>query len=171
MSRLLVVLLTLSSLAFASGGAGGAETDIVQRTVNFLLFAGLLWYLLAKPIKEYFTGRSNSIAGELQSVQDKLNESVNKKKDALAKISDAEKQAAEIIETAKKESKILNDSILSQCEDDLENLEKSHQAKLELAQRKMVNSVVEEILDEVVSESSKEFTKDAMVNVILKKVA
>ena len=171
MSRLLVVLLTLSSLAFASGGAGGAETDIVQRTVNFLLFAGLLWYLLAKPIKEYFTGRSNSIAGELQSVQDKLNESVNKKKDALAKISDAEKQAAEIIETAKKESKILNDSILSQCEVDLENLEKSHQAKLELAQRKMVNSVVEEILDEVVSESSKEFTKDAMVNVILKKVA
>jgi F-type H+-transporting ATPase subunit b len=170
-SRLLVVLLTLSSLAFASGGAGGAETDIVQRTVNFLLFAGLLWYLLAKPIKEYFTGRSNSIAGELQSVQDKLNESVNKKKDALAKISDAEKQAAEIIETAKKESKILNDSILSQCEVDLENLEKSHQAKLELAQRKMVNSVVEEILDEVVSESSKEFTKDAMVNVILKKVA
>jgi F-type H+-transporting ATPase subunit b len=165
------VLLTLSSLAFASSGAGGAETDIVQRTVNFLLFAGLLWYLLAKPIKEYFTGRSNSIAGELQSVQDKLNESVNKKKDALAKISDAEKQAAEIIETAKKESKILNDSILSQCEVDLENLEKSHQAKLELAQRKMVNSVVEEILDEVVSESSKEFTKDAMVNVILKKVA
>ena len=171
MSRLLVVLLTLSSLAFASSGAGGAETDIVQRTVNFILFAGLLWYLLAKPVKEYFTGRSNSIAGELQSVQDKLNESVEKKKEALAKVSEAEKLAEEILETAKKESKILNDSILAQCEVDLENLEKSHESKLELAQRKMVSSVVEEILDEVVSESSKEFSKDAMVNVILKKVA
>jgi F-type H+-transporting ATPase subunit b len=171
MSRLLVVILALSSLVFASGAEAEHGTDIVQRTVNFVLFAGLLWYLLAKPVKEYFSGRSNSIANELKAVQNKLNESVQKKKDALAKISDAEKQAAEIIETAKKESKILNDSILAQCEVDLENLEKSHTAKLELAQRKMINSVVEEVLEEVISESSKEFSKDAMVNVILKKVA
>jgi F-type H+-transporting ATPase subunit b len=164
-------MLALSSLVFASTGAGGAETDIVQRTVNFVLFVGILWYLLAKPIKTYFTGRSEGIAKELQSVQDKLNESVNKKKDALAKISEAEKQAAEILETAKKESKILNDSILAQCEADIENLEKSQASKFELAQRKMVNSVVEEVLDEVIAESSEAFTKDAMVNVILKKVA
>ena len=170
MRRILVVLLALSPLVFASNGAG-AETDIVQRTVNFLLFAGLMWYLLAKPMKTYFTGRSGAIADELASVQNKLNESVDKKKAALAKISDAEKLAGEILEGAKKESKILNDSILAQCEVDLENLEKSHQSKLELAQRKMVSSVVEEILDEVITASSAEFSKDAMVNVILKKVA
>ncbi len=164
-------MLTLSSLVFASGAAAGAETDIVQRTVNFLLFVGILWYLLAKPVKNYFTGRSASIAQELQSVQDKLNESVQKKKDALAKISEAEKQAIEILEIAKKESKILNDTILEQCEADLENLEKSHKAKLELAQRKMVSTVVEEVLEEVIAKSSQEFNKDAMVNVILKKVA
>jgi len=171
MGKILVTLFALSGLVFASGGGSGAETDIVQRTVNFALFVGILWYLLAKPIKEYFTGRSQGIAKELQAVQDKLNESVAKKKEALAKITDAEKQAEEILEAVKKESKILNDSILAQCEQDLENLEKSHQAKLELAQRKMVNSVVEEILDEVIASTSSEFNKDAMVNVILKKVA
>ncbi|NPA66239.1 MAG: F0F1 ATP synthase subunit B [Epsilonproteobacteria bacterium] len=171
MGKIVITVLALSSLVFASNGASGAETDIVQRTVNFLLFAGIMWYLLAKPVKEYFTGRSQSIANELQSVQDKLNESVKKKKDALAKIEEAEKQAAEILAIAKKESVLLNDSIMKQCEMDLENLEKSHEAKLELAQRKMVNSVVEEIVSELVEESSKEFSKDAMVNVILKKVA
>ncbi len=171
MGKIVVTILALSGLVFASNGASGAETDIVQRTVNFLLFAGILWYLLAKPAKEYFAGRSQGIAKELQSVQDKLNESVQKKKDALAKVEEAEKQAAEILEAIKKESTILNDSILKQCEMDLENLEKSHAAKLELAQRKMVSSVVEEIVSELVEESSKEFSKDAMVNVILKKVA
>jgi F-type H+-transporting ATPase subunit b len=171
MSKIVITMLALSSLVFASTGAGGAETDIVQRTVNFALFVGILWYLLAKPIKSYFVGRSEGIAKELQSVQDKLNETVQKKKDALAKISEAEKQAAEILETAKKESKILNDNILAQCEVDIENLEKSQASKFELAQRKMVSSVVEEILDEVITESSDAFTKDAMVNVILKKVA
>ncbi len=168
MSRLVVLVLLTSGVLFASEGA---DTDIVQRTVNFILFAALLWYLLAKPVKNYFTGRSEAIANELKSVQDKLNESIQKKKEALAKISDAEKLAVEILENAKKEAKILNDSILAQCEVDLENLQKSHQSKLELAQRKMISSVVEEVVTEVVAESSKEFSKDAMVNVILKKVA
>ena len=171
MGKILTVLLALSSLVFASAAADGAHTDIVQRTVNFILFAGILWYLLAKPTKNFFANRSAGIADELKSVQDKLNESIQKKKDALTKISEAEKLAVEILEGAKKESKILNDSILEQCENDLANLEKAHESKLELAQRRMVASVVEEVLQEVVKEGANELSKDAMVNVILKKVA
>lgn len=167
MGKTLTLLLALSSFAIASEQG----SDIVQRTVNFLLFAGILWYLLADPVKNYFTGRSNAIAESLNSVQNKLNESIQRKKDALAKISDAEKTATEIIEAAKKESKILNDSILAQCEADIENLEKAQQSKLELEQRKMIASVVQEVLEEVMREGSSDMTKDAMVNVILKKVA
>lgn len=171
MGKIVLVLTALSSLVFASAAADGAHTDIVQRTVNFILFAGILWYLIAKPTKNFFANRSASIADELSSVQAKLNESVQKKKDALVKISEAEKLAVEILEGAKKESKILNDSILQQCENDLANLEKAHESKLELAQRRMVASVVEEVLQEVVKEGASELSKDAMVNVILKKVA
>jgi len=170
MGKILVAVLALSSLVFASAD-GGHSTDIVQRTVNFVLFAALLWYLLANPVKSYFANRSKGIADEYESVQNRLNESIEKKKDALAKISNAEKQAVEIIETAKKESKILNDAILEQCESDLVNLEKAQQGKLELAQRRMVASVVEEVLEEIVKDASGELSKDAMVNVILKKVA
>jgi F-type H+-transporting ATPase subunit b len=170
-SKILVGLITITSFAFASSGAAEHGTDIVQRTVNFILFAGLLWYLLAKPVKEFFTGRSESISNELQAVQNKLNESVERKKEALAKVSEAEKQAADILEAMKKESKILNDSIMAQCEQDLETLEKAHESKLELEERKMINSVVTEVLEEVIAQSSEEFNKDAMVNVILKKVA
>lgn len=171
MGKTLTLLFTLSSLVFASAAADTAHTDIVQRTINFVLFAGILWYLLANPVKNFFANRGASIANELKSVQDKLNESVQKKKDALVKISEAEKLAVEILEAAKKESKILNDSILEQCENDLANLEKAHESKLELAQRRMVASVVEEVLREVVKEGASELSKDAMVNVILKKVA
>lgn len=167
MGKILTLLLAVSSLALASEHG----TDIVQRTVNFILFAGILWYLLAKPVKNFFAGRSASIAESLESVQKKFQESVQRKKDALAEISKAEKLAEEILENAKKESKVLNDSILAQCENDLENLEKAQNGKLELAERKMIASVVEEVLEDVVKEGSNELTKDAMVNVILKKVA
>ena len=172
MSRILVFMLMISTYALASGdGAEHAGTDILQRTVNFALFAGLIWYLVAEPVKNYFTSRSQSIADELQKVQDKLNESINLKKEAMAKISEAEKFAEELAVSTKKENKIINDNIMAQCELELETLVKQHDSLKEFEQRRMVSSVVEEVLQEVLDQSGNDFNKEAMANVILKKVA
>lgn len=171
MSKILLLITMLSTYALASGGAEGGATDIVQRTANFLLFAGLVWYLVAAPMKDYFAARSKSIADELQKVQDKLNESVTLKKDALAKISDAEKFAQELAVISKKENKIINDNIMQGCDLDLENLVKHNASSMEFEQRRMVRSVVEDVLNKVLSQTSDDFDKEAMANVILKKVA
>ena len=170
MSRILVLMLSISTLALASD-AGQGGTDIVQRTVNFVLFAGLIWYLVAEPVKNFFQARSQSIADELKKVQDKLNESIALKKEAQAKISDAEKFAEELAVSSKKENKVINDNIMMQCEADLETLSKQHTSLTEFEQRRMVRTVVENVLNNVLSESSKDFDKEAMANVILKKVA
>jgi len=160
----------ISTYALASD-AEHAGTDIVQRTVNFVLFAGLIWYLVAEPAKNYFAARSQGIADEMQKVQDKLNESISLKKGALAKISDAEKFAAELVVSSKKENKILNDNMMTQCNVELEILAKQQVALMDFDQRKMVRTVVEETLNDVLSQSSEGFDKEAMANVILKKVA
>ena len=170
MSRIIVLMLMISTIALASD-AEHAGTDIVQRTVNFLLFAGLVWYLVAEPMKNFFSSRSQAIANEMEKVQDKLKESVDLKKDALAKITEAEKFAQELAITSKKENKILNDGIMTQCDVDLENLSKQQNTLMEFEQRKMVRNVVEDTLDEVLSQSNDGFDKEAMANVILKKVA
>jgi len=169
-SRILVIMLMISTYALASD-AEHAGTDIVQRTVNFVLFAGLIWYLVAEPAKNYFASRSQGIADELQKVQDRLTESVTLKKDALAKISEAEKFAEELIVSSKKENKILNDNIMNQCNIDLETLSKQQVSLMEFEQRRMIRNVVEDTLNEVLNQSSESFDKEAMANVILKKVA
>jgi len=169
-NRILVLILTISTFALASN-AEGAGTDIVQRTVNFLLFAGLVWYLVAEPIKAYFNARSDAVSDELKKVQDKLNETIALKKEALSKISDAEKFAEELVVSSKKENKIINDNIMVQCEAELETLSKQNASLTEFEQRKMVRTVVENVLNEVLSQSSDSFDKEAMANVILKKVA
>lgn len=172
MNRIVTLMLLISTYALASGtSAEHADTDIVQRTVNFIIFAGLIWYLIAEPVKNYFGSRSQAIASELEKVQDKLNESMNLKKEALAKITDAEKYAQELVALSKKENKILNDSIMAQCESDLESLTKQNASIKEFEQRKMVRSVVEEVLGETLAQSAENFDKEAMANVILKKVA
>ncbi|MDQ7043919.1 MAG: F0F1 ATP synthase subunit B, partial [Sulfurimonas sp.] len=85
--------------------------------------------------------------------------------------SDAENFAQELAVTSKKENKILNDNIMTQCELDLETLTKQASSVREYAQRKMVRSVVEDVITETLAQSSGDFDKEAMANVILKKVA
>ena len=169
-SRIIVLMLLISTFAFASD-AEHAGSDIVQRTVNFVLFAGLIWYLVAEPVKNYFTSRSQAIAGELKKVQEKLNESIALKQEALAKITEAEKFAEELAVTSKRESKIISDNMLLQSEADLETLSKQYLSNVDFEQRKMVRKVVEDVLNEVLSQSSDSFDKEVMANVILKKVA
>jgi len=169
-SRILVILLMISTYALASE-TEHAASDIVQRSVNFIIFAGLIWYLVAEPVKNFFSSRSQAIADDLKRVQDKLNESISLKKDALAKISEAEKFAEELDVTSKKENKIINDKIMLQCDADLEGLGKHQVSLVEFDQRNMVRSVVENVMKETLKQSSENFDKEAMANVLLKKVA
>ena len=171
MNRILVLILAMSTIALASEVVKDGSTDIVQRTVNFLLFAGLVWYLIAEPVKSYFQARSQGIADELEKVQDKLNESVELKESAVAKVAEAEKFAKELMEVTESEVKILNEKIMNQCDADIEVLTKQNQTLMEFEQRKMVKNVVEDILNDILAQSSKSFDKKAMANVILKKVA
>ena len=172
MSKIVITLLMVSGYAFASsGGAEGGGTDIVQRTVNFLIFAGILYYLLADPIKNYFVGRTQGIADELEKVQEKLRETKRAKEAAAQKIEEAKQFADELAETAKKENKILNDKIIIQCEAEIENIQKQSAALTDLERRKMVRDVVEEIMDDVLSQEGSGFDKDAMAQIIMKKVA
>jgi len=170
MSRIIVILLMISTYALASGTEHG-ESDIVQRTVNFVIFVGLIWYLVAEPVKNFFTSRSQAIADDLKRVQDKLNESITLKKEALAKISEAEKFAEELVTTSKKENKIINDNMMVQCDVDLDVVAKQHASVMEFEQRNMVRNVVEDIIKETLNRASQSFDKEAMANVLLKKVA
>lgn len=171
MGKIIIALLMVTGYAFASGGAESGSTDIVQRTVNFLIFAGILYYLLAEPIKNFFGGRSKSIANELEKVQEKLRDSKRAKEAAELKVEEAKKFAEELMATAKKENKILNEQIMKQCESDLSNLGRQNGALMELEQRRMVREVVDEIMEDVLSAEGTGFDKETMAQIIMKKVA
>jgi len=172
MKKLFVTVLFVSVSLFASSGAaehGG--TDIVPRTINFLIFAGILWYLLAKPVKSFFSARSGEIATRLNSVQDKLRESKEQKESAEAAVEDAKAFAAELQATTEKEKEILKKQIETQCANELEVLEKQMSDKKALAGRQMVRSVVETVMTEVAEKSAATLDKEKMAAIISKKVA
>lgn len=145
-----------------------ADTDMVARVINFVIFAVILWFLVAKRAKAFFGERRNKIADRLIEVQEKLKSAKNSKEQALRKLEDAKERAAEIVANAKKESYMIAQKIEEQSSIDIENMMKSTEALMAFEQKKMEKEVVSEILEEIFSESKLNATE--YVRILEKKV-
>lgn len=171
MKKLLLLALALSPLAlFASEGAE-TDYDIVQRTVNFVIFAGILWYLLADKIKAFFAQRSLDIQAELDKVQDSLKASAQKVDDAQAKLDEAKKLAAEIVEGAKADIDSVKAKVAESVDSEIGHLTKGFDEKIKVETRKAKKEVVEEILEELLKSDNIALSEEELANIVLKKVA
>jgi F-type H+-transporting ATPase subunit b len=164
-------LLCFAPVAVFAAGNGSGEYDIVPRTVNFAIFAAILYYLLADPLKSMYHQRINRIAESLDSIQQKLKESKAKKEDALRRVEEAKITAKTLIQTSKKEVEILKQKFQKELAVELENLDKSHNEQVEIERRRMTRAVVAEVLDDIFDDSAATLDRDKFVNIVLKKVA
>ena len=170
MKRILLLGLALAPVAlFASEGA--VETDIVQRTVNFIIFAGILWYLLADKIKAFFANRTLSIQAELDKVQETLKASQDKFSDAEKKLEEAKKIATEIVESAKADVDSVKQKVATAVDADIANLNKNLDEMIKVETSKAKKQVVTEVLEELLSSENIKLTQQELANIVLKKVA
>lgn len=140
---LIAVLFLYGGLVYASsGGEGGAagheaaaghggETtarllDLLYRSINFIIFFGVLFFLLRKPLKQALADRRDSIQKELQDLEAKKEEATRAFQALEKRISnireereailaeykaEAEKEKQKIIENAQKTaSRIIDQS-------------------------------------------------------------
>ncbi len=170
MKKFLLLGLALAPVALLASSEG-AETDIVQRTVNFVIFAGILWYLLADKIKAYFAERSLSIQGELDKVQDTLKASKDKVNEAEKQLEDAKILAAEIVESAKSDIDSVKEKVSIAVDSDIANLEKNLDEMMKVETSKAKKEIVTEILEDLLKSDNIKLTQDELANIVLKKVA
>lgn len=169
MKKLLLVLLALSPIALMA--SEGGETDILQRTVNFIIFAAILYYLLADKIKAFFAGRTAEIQAQLDKVQDTLKASEQKVEDAKAKLEEAKVIAANIVEDANKSIESIKQQVAANIESEIAHIEKSFSDKIEIQTRKAKTQIVEEVLNELLSSDNLNLSQEELANIVLKKVA
>ncbi|OQR40745.1 F0F1 ATP synthase subunit B [Aliarcobacter cryaerophilus] len=169
-----ILLLGLVALApVALFASEGAETnyDIVQRTVNFIIFAAILWYLLADKIKAFLANRTLSIQSELDKVQETLKASQDKVADAQKKLEEAKKLATEIVESAKADVDSVKQKVAVAVDTDIANLNKNLDEMMKVELSKAKKQVVTEVLEELLSSDNIKLTQNELVNIVLKKVA
>lgn len=168
--KIMKILLFLTPLVLMANQSGENGYDIVPRVLNFLLFAGILYYFIANPIKNAYKARINSIAAKLDSVQQKLKESKLKKDGMLVRVEDAKESAKILIETAKKEAALISEKIKNDTKQDIINLEKNFQDQKEFEQRRIAKSVVAKVIDEIFANDNARVDQGELINIVLKKV-
>jgi len=165
---LFVIAIFLPVILFAGEDV---QTDIVPRTVNFLIFIAIIYYLLADKLKAYFDERSQSIQTQLDEVQRKLEESKRKMELAKAEVENAKSIASELVKDSMADVSSIKNKIAKSYENEMTTLLKSYNDKIELETRRAKKEVVAEILDELLNDSNITITKDNLQNIILRKVA
>lgn len=172
MKKLLLLGLALAPMAlFAASEGGETDYDIVQRTVNFIIFAGILWYLLADKVKAFFADRTASIQGELDKVQDTLKASQDKVEDAAKKLEEAKTLSAEIVESAKADIDSVKQRVAEAVDAEIANLEKGFDERIKVETSKAKRQIVSEVLDELLSSDNISLSQEELANIVLKKVA
>ena len=176
----LLSLLMVPAILLASGGDAessryfaqtGRETDFLPRAVNFIIFASLLYYLLANPIKNFFKGRSEGIAAQLNEIEKKLQAAKDEKKEAQNRLGESEKRAEEILVDAKAEAVLLAEKIATANQNDLALLDKQLEEKMSLEERKSAREAIDEILSDNITNDDIMLDEAKVVEIISKKVA
>ncbi|TLD85113.1 F0F1 ATP synthase subunit B [Helicobacter sp. MIT 11-5569] len=158
------------AILFAASGES-ADYDIIERTINFVIFFALVYYFAADAIKNIFKARRDEIANSLAKIQEKLQDSKKAKEKALNSLEDAKKTARDIVETAHKESVIITQKVEETTKIEIENLVRQYNDHIAFEQRKAEKLIIDEILSEFLNKDSVALSKDVLAQSLLKKAA
>lgn len=181
-SKLIILSLLLApALLLASGHAEsgeatkyfaltGRETDIVPRMVNFLIFAGFLYYLIADKLKAFLVGRQEGIANQLKEIENKLELAKKEEKNAQAMVKDSEVKAKAIVVDAKNEAGLLAEKIMQANAQDLSIMDKQMQDKMDLEAKKSLKDTIQKVLNENIGMDDVELSNKSVVSILDRKV-
>ncbi len=171
---LIATTVLVPSLVLASHGEHHVtmfDSDFKYRVLNFTIFAGLIYYLVANPIKAFFVGRSQGIANRLKEIEEKLQASKNERLAAEENLAKAEEKAKEIVADAANEAKVLAAKIAEKNVALLSQLEKQALEKQELETKKAMRSTIDEVLNSGITNDDITVDESKVISLISNKVA
>jgi F-type H+-transporting ATPase subunit b len=165
----LLSLLFASTLLAETGSH--TETDIIPRTVNFIIFAALTYYMLADKIKAYFTGRSESIAKSFSEVEDKIRASKQALEEAKTKRDEAKRIADEFLLASNKDARHQSEKIIENAKIEATAIKKHVAEDMSLMKRRTITEVVTKSLDEVINKEGFGVEDSELGKILARKVA
>ena len=170
MKKILLTLLSITPLVLFANDTE-VHSDIVERSVNFFIFAAILYYLLADKLKTFFGDRTKSIQAESDKAQEMIKESQKRADEAKEKVEKAKEIAEELIASANGDVDTIKTKINDAVEQEIKILEKLSIQKQDIETKEVKQEVVRKVLNQLLSDENIALSQDDLANIILKKVA
>ncbi len=147
-------------------GHGGIDPaklpDLLWRTVNFVIFAGILYKLAAKPIKMFFAGRKTEISTELQDLETEKIKVQKALKEAKAQLAAVAAERDQIIQQYIAEGEAEKAKIIEKAEQTAQRLKDMAVMTIEGETKKAAAELKKEIVDTAVK-LSEQIIKEKIV--------
>lgn len=159
----LAVFFLVPSFALASGDAHGGGSQLIDlgwRVLNFIVFAAILYFAAAKPIKNFLNGRIEGIRKDLSDAEKGKEDAEKKLKDYMDRLASLEGEIQEIQDTLKKEGEVERDRIIEAANEAAEKIKQQAVFSANQEMKRAVASIREEVADAAVSLAEKMLVKD-----------
>ena len=145
-----------------------SNSDIIERSINFVIFIVILWYLVANKLFSALKNRQITMASKLNGIQNELLDSNAKKDEALKLLDQTKNKVQNIIDTANKEALVISNNMEKQCMLDIEVLNNIHNDLLKFEKSRINREVIDEVLDKLFKEMPN-IPKDIYISMIAKR--
>lgn len=176
-------VLLLAGVAAASEAAGGhgisaaKMDDLLWRTVNFVVFAGILIYLVAKPAKNFFAKRTQDVARSLEEMAAKQAEFEAAVAAAEARLAAVAKERQGVIQQFIAEGEMEKAKILDKANQVAARIKEMAAFTIEQETKKAAQSLKEEVVGlatqmatDMIKEKATYADQQGLVEEYLKKV-
>jgi F-type H+-transporting ATPase subunit b len=170
MNKLLLFAFTIC-FSFANGDMDISQTDIIPRSINFIIFVAIAYYLLKDKISDFISQRIKSIVKQQERVQNILNESRQEKEMAKKRVLDAEALALKMQKSAEDELVLIRKSIQDSTENDIKNISKQYEDKKSLEKSKIKKSIAKEVIEQIFDDEDILLDDNMIAKMITHKVA
>ena len=157
-----IVLILMSTPAMASGHLTDASwTDLKYRTINFLLFAGILIWLLRRKVCDYYIARRQKIAEDLAGLEREKAEAEQRLAEVEARIASLKSEGETILAEYRKQGENIRNAIIARAEATAAQI--TEQARFTIDnEAKMAADNLRETVADMVAEACEELLKQQL---------
>jgi len=120
---------------------------IILVIFNVIAFAGLMSWLLYKPVRDFMKKRRDGIAAQLSEAEENLRESERLKNEYAVKLKAAEAERDQLLETARKRSLEKESQIIMQARQEAETYRERAHRDIELEKEKANEHIKTHIIE------------------------
>ncbi|HIT65010.1 MAG TPA: F0F1 ATP synthase subunit B [Candidatus Ventrimonas merdavium] len=151
--------------------------DAVLTGINIFILFFALSYLLFNPAREVLEKRRKKIAGELAQAEADQTSAAAMKAEYEAKLRDVNKEAENILETARRKAKAREEEMLEEARQEAARIIERANREIELEKKKAVDDMKQEVVsiaalmaEKVVGSAMDRQIQDALINETLKEM-